>query len=730
MMKRAKTVLKQVFGYDDFWPLQGEVIENILNRRDTLVVMPTGGGKSLCYQIPALVFEGLTVVVSPLIALMKDQVDQLRTAGVAAVMLNSSLAPDAYRQNVQQIKSGSARLLYVAPETLVLPHIHELLSAAKVKCLAIDEAHCISEWGHDFRPEYRQIAQVRERFEGAVCTALTATATERVRQDIQKNLGFKNRQTFIGSFDRKNLFLGVKPKDNPYIQIRRFLEKFPDQAGIIYCATRKQVDGLAEALTGEGLSVLPYHAGMSDKDRQANQERFIRDDARIIVATVAFGMGINKPDIRFVIHYDLPRNIESYYQEIGRAGRDGLRAECLMLMGYGDLSKIKHFINQKEGHEKRVANIHLNAFLGFAECRECRRIPLLKYFGEEAQVEKCNMCDNCLDGEKEKVDLTVAAQKFLSCVYRTGELFGAGHIIDVLRGSQGQKVVRNRHDKLSTYGIGLEYSKKQWQQLARQFLHQGLMTQDMEYGGLRLTAQARLLFKGKLKVEGFIEDDLLETAPASATATDEMEYDHDLFQQLRKKRKEIADRDDVPPYVVFPDKSLRDMAARFPQSEQSMLEIHGVGAARNARYGGDFLEIITTYCPAHGIEEKILPTPGKLPSAPAADRKPRYVEIGEAYNSGQSVEHIMETVGIKLSTVVNHFLKYRQAGNPLRADGLEKLSKLSDQEKSDVMKEFEKLGCEMLNPVFKALDRKVSYDELHLLRVLYLARQGEKLQDS
>jgi len=431
-----KNILKKVFGYDEFRPLQAEIIDAILNRQDTLVVMLTGGGKSLCYQIPALIFDGLTIVVSPLISLMKDQVEQLGELGVSAVCLNSSLPRQEYSKNVSLIKQGKVKLLYLAPEALLQSGALDMLSSAGVDCLAIDEAHCISEWGHDFRPEYRQLAGVRARFSGAVCIALTATATPRVRQDIKNSLNFESSNEYIASFNRKNLFMRIVPKTNPYAQTVSFIKQFPDQSGIIYCFSRRQVEELSETLEEEGFSVCPYHAGLPAEERKKNQELFIRDDVLIIVATIAFGMGINKPNVRFVIHYDLPKNIESYYQEIGRAGRDGLRSECMMLFSYGDIQKIKHFISQKQGHEKRVANIHLQALLNFAETDICRRIPLLSYFDEEYSRKNCGMCDNCLSDKKELIDISVYAQKFLSCVKRTGEIFGAAHIIDVLRGSE------------------------------------------------------------------------------------------------------------------------------------------------------------------------------------------------------------------------------------------------------------------------------------------------------
>jgi len=598
MIDRAKTILGDVFGYDEFRPLQREIIGNVLKKRDTLVIMPTGGGKSLCYQIPALIFKGLTVVVSPLISLMKDQVEQLAELDVPAIFLNSSLSNEEYNRNVERLMKNGVKLLYLAPEALLTPRMLSLLSSLQVDCLAIDEAHCISEWGHDFRPEYRQLVEVKSRFPSATCIALTATATPRVQEDIKSNLKFDASNEFIASFNRENLFIQITPKSNPVSQTIKFLKKYPDQSGIIYCFSRRQVDDLYEILKSKGYSVRPYHAGLSDVERTRNQELFIRDDVQIIVATIAFGMGINKPNVRFVIHFDLPKNIDTYYQEIGRAGRDGLRAHCLLLFSYADIRKIKYFINQKDDNEQRIANIHLNAMLQFTETEVCRRRPLLTYFGEDYSTEKCDMCDNCLAGERKLVDITVPAQKFFSCVKRTDEVFGANHIIDVLRGSQSQKVLKFGHENLSTHGIGKEYSRKQWFHLARQFIQKGLMTQNAEYGGLKLTGKAYDVFKGSEIVLGILEEEHIEERKGKGRET-EYEYDRVLFEKLRKKRKELADKAGIPPYVIFPDKTLIEMAAFSPWSEESLLHIHGVGPVKYKKYGTIFLDIIDGYCREH-----------------------------------------------------------------------------------------------------------------------------------
>ncbi len=722
MIDQAKTILKDVFGYDEFRSLQTEIIENILRKNDTLVIMPTGGGKSLCYQIPALIFQGLTIVVSPLISLMKDQVEQLTQSGVAAVFLNSSLSPAEYRRNVERIKKKDVKLLYLAPESLLKPNMLAMLSSIRVDCITIDEAHCISAWGHDFRPEYRQLSEVRSHFPDAACIALTATATPRVREDIKNCLCFDASNKFIASFNRKNLFIQIAPKNNPLSQAVKFIKRFPDESGIIYCFSRKQVNDLYEILKNDGFSVKPYHAGLSEKERSQNQELFVRDDVHIIVATIAFGMGIDKPNVRFVVHYDLPQNVESYYQEIGRAGRDGMRSECLLLFSYADIQKIKYLINKKNGHEKRVANIHLNALLRFVETDECRRIPLLNHFGEEYSTPKCDMCDNCLAEKKELVDITVPAQKFLSCVKRTGEMFGAGHIIDILRGSKAQKVFKFGHQNLSTYGIGKDYSKKQWIHLSRQFIHKGLMIQDMEFGSLKLTEKAWDVFKGKEIVLGRVEEEHIEDSQGKESEKD-LDYDRNLFEILRKKRKELADKADVPPYVIFSDKTLTEMTAFFPQNRESFLDIHGVGAVKYEKYGSIFLRVIGEYCHIHQIEnrsEKKRKTPA---CSSGATHKKKHIIIGEAYNSGQSITDIMTEYSIKQGTVLDHLYKYFQEGYSLRSDEFLELSAIQSDQKNTVLETFNRLGPKLLRPVFDALNGEISYDELKILRLYYLSKE-------
>jgi ATP-dependent DNA helicase RecQ len=598
-MNREREILKNIFGYDEFRSLQMEVIASILNKKDSLVVMPTGGGKSLCYQLPALIFNGLTVVVSPLISLMKDQVDQMTQLGIDAVLLNSSISRQEYYKNIKQIREGKVKLLYVAPETLLKNDILEFLESVKVECFAIDEAHCISEWGHDFRPEYRKIAQVRKMFPDAVCIALTATATARVRSDIRKNLEFNESNDFVASFNRGNLFYKIIPKDNPLEQTLEFLKQFKNESGIIYCFSRDSVDRLYLNLKKKGYTVKPYHAGLSDEERKGNQDLFLRDDVQIMVATIAFGMGIHKTNVRYVIHIDLPKSIEAYYQETGRAGRDGVDSTCLLLYSYSDIHKIRYFIDQKSDEdEKKAARAQLNALVDYADTSDCRRIPLITYFGEEYSDAYCGMCDNCISPEENIDDITIPAQMFLSCVKRSSERFGAGHIIDILRGSKSKKINDFNHQTLSTYGIGKEHSKDIWMKLVRQFMKQKLILSDAETPGvLKLTEKAYRVMKGSESVKGSMHQDKKRSLSKFGTK----EYDSGLFELLRAKRRELAASENVPPYVIFSDKTLTEIASIYPRSSEALLKIHGIGAYKIEKYGDILLSIIIKYCDTHGI---------------------------------------------------------------------------------------------------------------------------------
>ena len=721
-MNTPSSILKNTFGYDTFRPLQQEVIENILARRDTLAVMPTGGGKSLCYQIPSLLFDGLTVVVSPLISLMKDQVEQLRAFGVPSVFLNSSLSPQEYNENMEYVKRGEVKLLYLAPETLLTPRILTLLSGLKVDLLTIDEAHCISEWGHDFRPEYRQIVDVRKKFPNAVCMALTATATSRVRQDIRHTLKFATTNEFIASFNRQNLFIEVVPKQDPAQQVREIIDRYKDQSGIIYCFSRKQVDELATYLTTKGYSVRPYHAGLDDAERRKNQELFIRDDVQIIVATIAFGMGINKPNVRFVIHHDLPKSIEGYYQEIGRAGRDGLPAHCVLLYSYADVAKLNYFIDQKEGDEKRVAIEHLNAIVRYAEDeRNCRRKPLLNYFGESYSAETCSNCDNCNSAPTPLTDVTIPAQKFLSCVKRADEKFGAGHIVDILLGSKNEKVLRWEHDKLSTYGIGKELDRKQWMHLARQLLSMGYLKQEGEFHTLSLTPKALEALRKREPIFGVMQEAERVKKDGRKKAA-ELDYHRGLFAILRQKRKEMADEAGVPPYVIFSDRTLTEMAAYFPQSSESLLTISGVGQVKAQQYGAPFLEVIREFAEKHKLHEK---PKGKQQEKSEVGQ--RTLLIGELYNGGETVQSLMAKYQVTSQTILDHLTRFVVAGNTLQhVTDLEAMTSASEAQKQAVFAAFDEVGTAMLKPVFDKLNGTMNYDDLKVLRLIYMTEQGRQ----
>jgi ATP-dependent DNA helicase RecQ len=710
-----KTILKNTFGYDEFRPLQEDIIDSILKKTDSVVIMPTGGGKSLCFQIPALIFEGLTIVISPLISLMKDQVQQLNELGVNAVFLNSSLSPDDYSINENLIRNNKAKLLYVAPETLAMKKTINLLSSEKVDCLTVDEAHCISEWGHDFRQEYRQIAEIRFNFKDAVITAFTATATPQVQNDIIKNLKLNNCKKFVASFNRDNLYLQIAPKSSPLHQTIDFLEKYPNQSGIIYCFSRRQVDELYEELNDRNYSVLPYHAGLSDNERRNNQENFIKDNVQIIVATIAFGMGINKPNVRFVIHYDLPKNIESYYQEIGRAGRNGLRAHCLLLFGYGDISKINYFIDQKEGAEKRVAKMHLDALISFAESYSCRRIPLLNYFGENYSQDKCGMCDNCESEVLELDDITTEAQKFLSCVKRTGEYFGALHIIDVLRGSKVQKVLDKNHDMLTTYGIGKDISKEQWLSLSRQFIQRKIIEKDFEYGSLKITNLGVDVLNGRHKVEGKI---LAKEPDYKVQKETSLNYDYELLVKLKFKRKKIADKANLPPYVIFPDKTLIEMATFLPQSKISLEKVHGVGKFKIQKYSKHFLPIIIKYCQSNNITEKLAIR--KTKKKKSTKKTARYIEVGETYIGCSSFEELSSKFRIKEITLLTHLTTFVNEGNKINTNILADMIEVNDEKQIEVFKAFEQLGVSYLKPIFDELKETVTYEDLRVLKVCYL----------
>lgn len=605
--KCAQEILKDIFGYDSFRPLQLEIIKNLLAGKDTLAIMPTGGGKSLCYQIPALIFKGITIVVSPLISLMQDQVSSLKENGVPAEFLNSSLEFSEYLETVKKLKNGEIKIVYVSPEGLasdkMMGIFHEC--SMPINCITIDEAHCVSEWGHDFRPDYLSISNVRKHFPNAVCLALTATATASVQQDIIKNLQLYRPTVFTASFNRKNIFLEVKPKKNALSQVIECIEKHKDESGIIYCFSRKSVDELTMKLRNEGYSVLNYHAGLSDIQRTKNQNLFIKDKVRIIVATVAFGMGINKPNVRFVIHYDMAKSLEEYYQEIGRAGRDGLESHALLLYSPGDIHKIRFFFNEAADPEK--SERLLQGMINYAKARTCRRRALLSYFGEnfsgaDTSADEC--CDICAAGPVNLTDVTIPSQKLMSCIFRLKQHYGAAYVIDVLLGSKQKRIMENRHNELSTWGIGKELEKSDWFELTDLLIETGYILKVGEYnvlavskmGALALTNRTQIKLPVQLNFKNIINAPKQKPSFVLHKKNEFLknlsEKDIELYNAIKQWRNSTAEKENIAPYMIFGDKTIEELVEKKPASEKELLSVFGIGTVKAEKIGAPVLRII------------------------------------------------------------------------------------------------------------------------------------------
>lgn len=606
MNHTPEQILKQVFGYDAFRGHQRGVIQCLLSGRDCIAVMPTGAGKSVCYQVPALLMKGITLVVSPLIALMKDQVDQLEALGQKAVFLNSSLSAAQYRENLNRLKAGEAKLLYMAPETLLKPATLQTLQELSVSLIAVDEAHCISEWGHEFRPEYRELTRIRPLFKEAVWVALTATATQKVRQDMLENLKFQNPGLFISSFNRENLFLEVRPKSHAPSQIAEILKGFSGESGIIYCSTRKNAESLFDFLQNRGVQAALYHAGLSDEQRRQSQEDFIQDRVEVMVATLAFGMGVNKSNIRFVIHADLPKNLESYYQQVGRAGRDGLPSRCVLLYSLKDAFTIRHFIRQMNQEPlKQAAENQLSQIIEFCKTSACRRKPLLSYFGETFKKENCEGCDICVPAQAAGADqdFSEPARLFLRCMQDTGFRFGATHLIYILTGARRKKVLELNHDRLEIYEKGAFLSKDRWKDLCRQMIVKGYIREEGDFQvlkptplGLELLKDSGMVFIG---AEPEQEIDNHQDSGRQAGFSEASQEDHsELYQRLKQKRLEIARTAGLPPYMICHDKTLKEMAEKKPTLKMSLLQISGMGEHKVKTYGPGFLEVIQGYLKA------------------------------------------------------------------------------------------------------------------------------------
>ena len=708
---RLEQVLDDTFGFSTFRPLQREIITGLLAGENSFVLMPTGGGKSLCYQLPALLLDGLTIVVSPLIALMKDQVDSLVESGVEATFINSSLESDEIDRRRRGVIDGTTKLLYVAPERLLTPSFLSLLDSVELSLLAIDEAHCISEWGHDFRSEYRRLATIRERYPDVPVVAMTATANERVSSDIlaQLQLGDEAR-IYIAGFDRPNLQYMVAPRAKRALpQITDMIDAHPEASGIVYCRSRAETERIAGMLTKAGYSSLPYHAGLEREQRARHQEAFERDEIDIICATVAFGMGIDKPDVRFVIHHGIPKNLMAYYQETGRAGRDGLPSDCLLLYARSDRGRIFHFINEMtDPQERRIAMTALDEMVGYAESGECRRRVLLRYFGEEYPEESCGNCDNCLNPDGvEEVDATEMAQKLLSTVVRLRENFGMGYTIDVLRGSQNRKILSNRHTEVSTYGIGSGHPKAEWQWLGGALIAEGYLLQRAEaFNTLAVTERGWSVLRAEESVtlRRHIETSRAAAKPASRKgALDTLPATNQrLFELLRKLRKQIADDRGVPPFVVFGDRTLHGIAASLPSNEEELLDIHGIGQEKARRHGPAFLEEVSRFIEATpeigpvSIDREAMAASTTRSTAEGPSET--LMMTDELRRQGLSLIEIAEQRNVRAQTIENHFADLVTHGL------IESIEPYVPSEQEEAIREaFKAVGTERLSPVVNRL---------------------------
>lgn len=738
-MDSIEHALKTNFGHDSFRAGQRHVIESVIAGQDAFVLMPTGGGKSLTYQLPALLLPGLTIVISPLIALMHDQVDRLRANGIAATFINSSLTPGEMRERERMVLNGQTQLLYVAPERLVTGNFLSMLDQVEervgISLVAVDEAHCVSEWGHDFRPEYRQIGILRRRFPRVPMMALTATATERVRRDILSQLGLRDPLVHIASFNRPNLSYEVRDKrKGSFDELVRLLRELDGASVIVYCQSRKSVEEISTALNQRGIESLPYHAGIAAEERTENQNRFIRDDVPVLVATIAFGMGIGKPDIRAVIHYDLPRNLEGYYQESGRAGRDGLPARCTIFYSRGDLAKVGYLIDQKiDEQEQRIARQQLQQVVAYCESSVCRRKVLLAYFGETLEDEQCGNCDTCARPTVLE-DRTKEAIKLLFCIGKTEQRYGMRHVIDVLRGAQTQKVRDSGHDQLPIYGYGKELSADEWLRIGRALIQQGLLDETHDgYPIPRLNALSLEVIRKQRTVE--IAAPVIPVAPrlersgrysASGRDSDEPAVPdapgtEELFQHLRKLRKQLADEQGVPPYVIFPDTSLQAMARQRPQTERQFEQIPGVGERKLGAFYRIFTSEICAFCEEHGLEMELVrvkPPKAKTVEKPAKESSDS-VPAGSVtrqltlamFRQGLQIDEIAQNRNLSRGTILTHLAELLESGEALDMERL-----IRPERYEVIANALKEVGGELLKPVKELLGDEYSYDEIRLVR--------------
>jgi len=723
VLENIEDTLKQYFGHDAFLQGQREVIQQVLSKQDAFILMPTGAGKSLVYQFSSLLMPGLTVVISPLIALMQDQVDRLQANGIAATFINSSLSTDERLDRQQAALNGKLKLLYIAPERLVtlpfLSLLDEIDKRVGVSLFAVDEAHCVSEWGHDFRPEYRLLGRLRDRYPSIPMLALTATATHRVRDDILTQLKLKNPYIHIASFNRPNLYYEVRQKhQGSYQELLQLLRAQSDAPVIIYCQSRRGVDELSENLQQDGIRALPYHAGLATEERTEHQARFMHDDVSVLVATVAFGMGIAKPDVRAVIHYDIPKSLEGYYQESGRSGRDGLEAQCIFFFQYGDRTKLEFMILEKtDEQERRIARQQLQQVVDYSESIVCRRRVLLAYFGEEYQQENCGNCDNCLGPIATMEDRTIDAQKFLSCVSRTHQRFGMRHIVDILRGARTQKIRDLNHDQLTTYGIGKDLSVDEWTYLGRSLLQQGLLSQTVDgYPVLRLNQLSLEILRRQRSVE--IPSMPARQQKTSDTTSSRMSAlepeDMGLLQYLYELRKQVADRQGVAPFVVFPQSSLLAMAQQRPQSKEQFAKIPGVGALKLEAYFTPFTHAIRNYCELHNLAMGLELEPQKMEGVSTSKvnvSAPTRQLTLELYKQGRSIKKIAEERSLNPRTIINHLAELIEAGETVDVEPL-----IQPGHYEIIVDALQQVGSELLKPVKEFLGDEYSYEEIQLVR--------------
>ena len=716
-----KAALKQYFGFDQFRGRQEEVVRHLLEGNDCFVIMPTGAGKSLCYQLPSIVMEGTALVISPLIALMKNQVDQMRALGIEAGFLNSSMSRGDYEEVKRKTIAGTMKLLYVAPESLVKEEFVEFLRQAKVSFVAVDEAHCISEWGHDFRPEYRRIREIINHIHQVPIIALTATATPKVQMDIQHNLRMPTAKVFITSFNRKNLYYEVRPKHDPVTDIIKFIKKNQGKSGIVYCLSRRKVEELSELLRVNGINAVPYHAGLDSKVRTKHQDMFLNENIDVVVATIAFGMGIDKPDVRFVIHYDVPKSIESYYQETGRGGRDGLEGNCVLYYDYNDIVKLEKFMKDKPVSERESGRLLLHEMAAFCESGMCRRKFMMHYFGEFFDDANCNgMCDNCRY-PKETYDGTKEVKQTLAAVKQIKEKFGIDHIIKVLRGTASQQVVLNEHNELPIFGRGSEMNDKEWKAIVAQVLVQGFLEKDIDdYGVIKLSDQGRAFIANPepvnlLKFQDFAElEKRREKAQAEVTAV----FDKVLFDKLKKLRKEIAATKNIPPYVIFQDPSLEDMSLKYPVTVEEFQNMVGVGKGKAQKFAEPFVEVIKKYVEENNIERHDAVVVKK-----AGNKSMNKLFFIQHVDRKTPLDEIARLKGISFSDLLKDLEHIIFSGTKLNLDYYIN-NNVDDDAVDDIYDYFMSAETDALDVAEEELGGDYSKEEIQLIRAKFISEVG------